>query len=1099
MTWARILVATSSFPLQLEASAARCGVARHLPIKMTLIVRLSSWLGSLSVGRKLTLIYLLDLTAVIYISGILIHEKFLAIDFARKELVGVVYTAAVRDVLSTTLFRANPGSALPDTAAQRLREVQAAHDADLGIDQDSAAFISAWEHVTAHSPPDSDGLKTLLQQARALLTTVGNQSNLILDPDLDSYYSMSLVVLRFPELAEVLNDTLQAVRIKQLAVNQHSQHSTSLFVLAGRLAAISQNIRADYTQAYAAGTPELRDKLRMGQVALDARLGDLLNQVQVLAERHVGVADLAEVTAIQTDAIKLLFEAWAASGQALDGLLHQRVDSLFSRMGLHLGTALLLLLSILSLVYIVARQISHPLKRLAQVADDVRRTGDHSHRAHWVSHDEIGQLVNSFNGMLAQLDRERLVQQELAASTRAAEAQQVLLESIAIPMVVTSVPEHQVLHANAPALPWLGGCTTDPWRLGLESGVRARFFQRLADRGFVDEFEVRWLSGANPSWAVLSARRLNFQGQDAVLTTFTPINVLKVMEQRLELWAKVFEASSEGIVIMDPQQRILSVNHAFCRSTSYDYYELIGEQLTQMLGGDQPKEMSARMMTALETRDSWQGEVFLLKRSGEIYPAWLMISAVRESARGGAVSHYIGISIDITDRKRTEARVQFLAHHDVLTELPNRALCVDRLGSALEDARKSAQSVAVLFIDLDRFKNINDTLGHHVGDGLLRSVAARLTQVVRPGDTVSRLGGDEFVVILRAVADREDARMVVDQRLIPLIRQPHHIEGHAVQVSCSVGVAVYPEDGMDIDELMRRADAAMYEAKAAGRDKVCLFVPEIDQLLKERHTLEHYLRQALVRQEFTLHYQPRLLAESGVFSGVEALLRWNSPDLGAVSPARFIPIAEETGLIRQIGLWVMQEACDQWGRWREAGLGEIEMAINLSADQLADPDLVEQLRQCMSDRGCDPAYFELEITESHLMADASAAEQKLSALKALGLKLAIDDFGTGYSSLAYLKRFPIDKLKIDQSFVRDMLTDPTDLAIIRAIIVLGHTLGLGVVAEGVELAQQVDQLRLLGCDELQGYHFARPMPAEALRHWLQAHRGEPETRRLFPA
>jgi predicted signal transduction protein with EAL and GGDEF domain len=367
---------------------------------------------------------------------------------------------------------------------------------------------------------------------------------------------------------------------------------------------------------------------------------------------------------------------------------------------------------------------------------------------------------------------------------------------------------------------------------------------------------------------------------------------------------------------------------------------------------------------------------------------------------------------------------------------------------------------------------------------LLRSVAQRLQQAVRAGDLVSRLGGDEFVVILRDIKTGEQARWQVEQRLIPLVRQSHNVQGHALNVSCSVGIAVYPVDGQDLDELMRRADAAMYEAKAGGRDAARVFDSSIDQIIRERQELEQHLRLGLERGEFRLNYQPRLDAQSGAALGVEALIRWHSAELGTVPPSRFIPVAEECGLIHPIGRWVLDEACRQCSSWQQQGLSSLVMSINLSAAQLAEPDLVDLVRQCIERHHCDPCGLELEITESHLMADAVAANEKLVAIKALGLQLSIDDFGTGYSSLAYLKRFPIDKLKIDQSFVRDMLDDPADMAIVRAIVVLGHTLGLKVVAEGVEQKEQAEQLRQLGCDELQGYYFSRPLDAQALALWL---------------
>jgi diguanylate cyclase (GGDEF)-like protein/PAS domain S-box-containing protein len=853
---------------------------------------------------------------------------------------------------------------------------------------------------------------------------------------------------------------------------------------------VDQGIADDSHQAYAAGGDPLRNRLVDHQRQLAAQLAQMQVLVKSFAEHEVSLQDLALFELTHAQALRSLDKAWAGSLLALNDLLQARVDGLFARMWLHLGTALVLLMGILSLVYAVAGLIARPLKELAGVAQQVSVSGNYNLRARWESHDEIGHLVAAFNGMLGQLDQARQVREELVANARAALAQQALLESIPIAMVVTSVPDHRVLHANSPAQPWLAGQTQDPWKRGLEPGVRVRFFQHLADRGEVDEFEVRWLGGDTPSWAVLSAWRLRFQGVDAVLTTFTPINVIKLMEQRLELWAKVFEASSEGIVIMDEQQRVLSVNRAFSRATLYDHYELVGERLAFLLDAKATpgtEDMPAFITQALQARNEWQGEVWLRRRNGETYPAWLMVSAVREHAREGRVTHYIGLSIDITDRKRTEERVRFLAQHDVLTELPNRALCVQTLDAALRQARVSGEHLAVLFIDLDRFKVVNDTLGHHIGDGLLRSVAQRLKESVRSEDLVSRLGGDEFVAILRHLKDANQARWQAEHRLIPLVRQTHDVLGHALNVSCSVGIALYPQDGSDLDELMRRADAAMYEAKSAGRDAARSFDPSIDAAIRERQQMEQLLRLALERQELALVYQPQFDAKTRAVVGVEALLRWHSAELGAVSPAQFIPVAEESGLILPIGRWVLHEACAQWLRWQ--GIEGVKaraltLSVNLSAAQLADPELVPDIGRRFASQGCEQARLILEITESHLMADADLAVDLLNRIKALGLQLAVDDFGTGYSSLAYLKRFPIDKLKIDQSFVRDMLEDAADLAIVRATIALGHSLGLSIVAEGVETAEQAHALTSMGCDELQGYHLARPMSAHAVAELL---------------
>ncbi|TMH06569.1 MAG: EAL domain-containing protein [Betaproteobacteria bacterium] len=1049
---------------------------------------LSRTLGRLSVGRKLLLIYLLDLTAVIFISGVLINEKFIAIDFARKELAGNAYIAQARAAL-LAVVQAAPGVRTGEAPAALVMRAEGASGAGMrsaGLSEAFAAALDRLDVARRAGAPDAleHTRREALDRGRELLTRIGNQSNLILDPDLDSYYTMSIVLLRLPELLDLGSSIAGQLR-HQVALGHvpDAAARTQFFILEGRLDATAKGVESDYAEAFAAAADGvLGSALQPSRAALAASIERFRASARALLD-GASEAELQRLDAAEAALLRDIDGAWAQSATQLDRLLQVRIAGFFTRMWLHLGTALALLALILGAVFFVARQIALPLRRLSDVVDTVRRTGDHSLRAQWPSGDEIGRLVLGFNDMLAQLDRERAAQQELAASARAAAAQQELVEAMPMPMMVTAVPGHEVLHANASAQRWLGGRRQDPWASGLDADLRVRFFQDLADRERVDEFEVRWHAGAKPSWAVLSARRLRYQGQDAVLTAFAPINHLKQMEQRLALWAKVFETSSEGIVIVDGERRIVSVNRALSRATGYDAAELIGQRPDTLVSDDAGSTPLVGLWLQIEQRDAWQGEVQVRRRDGSSYPAWLVVSVERSDA--GRVSHVIFASIDISERKASEQRIQFLAQHDVLTELPNRSLCSERLRLALQQAQRSGHKVGVLFIDLDRFKNINDSLGHHVGDALLRSVARRLLDAVRAGDTVSRLGGDEFVVVLNGVAGADEITSIVEHRLVPLIRRAHDIDGAELHVSCSVGVAIYPDDAHDIDSLMRHADAAMYHAKFGGRDRVRFFTAELNERAQARLRLESSLRHAIERRELQLHYQPRMDARGEALVGVEALLRWQGAE-GPVSPAQFIPIAEDSGLIVPIGAWVIEEACRQQARWRAAGLGTLPVSINLSALQLRDAGLVASLREALHEHAVPGGMLELELTESMLMDRTELTLQQLHALKGLGLKLAIDDFGTGYSSLNYLNRLPIDKLKIDRSFVQAMQDDPAALAITRAIIGLGHALGLQVVAEGVERAQQVRTLRAAKCDELQGYHFARPMPADALVEWIAA-------------
>jgi len=1040
-------------------------------------------IGRLSVARKLILIYALDLSAVIFVSTILINEKFIAIDFARKEIVGNEYVGALREATLNALVNGTQGGlAAPVLAAEaRYGTVRGGFDSSelahalaerLRLLEDGGARHAEQWHAVASA-------------VQLLITRIGNQSNLILDPDLDSYYTMSLVVLRFPELFDLISRIRDQAHAATVAPrHERAREQTEYLILEGRLDAIIGGIDTDYAEALAAGTPALGMALQPSRGKLLSAVDALRAGARQLAIEEPGGLNRSDLETMALASWQQLDVAWASAGTALNGLLQQRIDGLFQRMWLHLGTAAALLLVLLSVVYFVARQIAQPIRRLAEVADGVRRSGDYTLRASWRSGDEIGRLINAFNDMLDQLDRSRRVEQELAAQARAAEAQRQLLEAVPIPLLVTATPQHEVLHTNAQAHAWLEGHRSDPWAAGLTSEARVRFFQMLADRGEVDEFEVLWHGATRRDWALLSARRLCYQDRDAVLTAFTPIGRIKQMEGRLELWAKVFEASSESILITNEQRRILTANRAFCRSTAYEQLEVVGETPDCLRSDRHPDGFYEEVWQAASARGHWQGEMWIKRRTGETFPVWAALNAVRDD--GGRISHYIATWFDISERKADEQRISYLAQHDVLTDLPNRALCVERLRMALQQADRHKWRVAVLFIDLDRFKNINDSLGHHIGDGVLRSVATQLQRGVRSGDTVSRMGGDEFVVILNGVADVEEIRQIVECRLIHLIRQPQNVDGAELHVSCSVGIAVFPENGLEVDTLMRNADAAMYQAKLQGRNNAQFFTQEMDRRSRERMQIENDLRVAIERQELRLFYQPRVDCRSGRLLGAEALVRWQHPEHGLVTPARFIPVAEESGLIVPLGAWVLSQACRQQMRWRESCSDELAISVNLSAAQLHDPDLVVTLRQAITEHGVNPAMIELELTESLLMEDVTLTVDLLRAIKALGVSLSVDDFGTGYSSLNYLHRFPIDKLKIDQSFVRDMLDDPNDLAITKAVIGLGHTLGLRVVAEGVEQTEEMRVLAAAGCDELQGYLFGKPMPAEQFASWRQA-------------
>jgi diguanylate cyclase (GGDEF)-like protein/PAS domain S-box-containing protein len=557
----------------------------------------------------------------------------------------------------------------------------------------------------------------------------------------------------------------------------------------------------------------------------------------------------------------------------------------------------------------------------------------------------------------------------------------------------------------------------------------------------------------------------------------------KRADDQLRLAAKVIEESNEAIMVTDRDNRIVSVNRAFSDITGYLPADALGRDPSFLSSGRHGDDFYKRMWAAIGSTGYWKDEIWDRRSSGEVFPGWLSITAVR--ADDGRIANYVAIFSDITERKSAQAQIEFLAHHDPLTGLPNRLLLKDRIEQAIAHAARTSQSVALLFLDLDRFKAINDTLGHQVGDKLLRAVVGRIGDVVRETDTISRLGGDEFLILLSEM-ESTDSVTDVARRILERSAEPFEIDGDLMSTSVSIGIAIFPEDGTDFDTLLKKADTALYHAKAAGRNDFHFFSEAMNTGALERVALEARLRSALEKGEFRLHYQPQIDIDSRQLVGVEALLRWESPDLGLISPAKFIPVAEESGLIVPIGHWVLREACRQVRAWELERLPQLTISVNLSALQFRRGDFVRDVANALKDNALEPERLELELTESILIDEGDTVMDKVRSLKQLGVRLAIDDFGTGYSSLSYLKRFAVDRLKIDQSFVRDIVTDPNDAAIVRAIIQLGRSFGLITIAEGVETAEQLEFLAKHGCDEVQGYYFAAPMPSDEFVLWATA-------------
>lgn len=562
--------------------------------------------------------------------------------------------------------------------------------------------------------------------------------------------------------------------------------------------------------------------------------------------------------------------------------------------------------------------------------------------------------------------------------------------------------------------------------------------------------------------------RVKIRSKDEVGTLAHSFNA---MSDELGMAAAVFENTSEAVLITDVNANIVAVNKAFESITGYQEHEVVGVNPSKIKSNRHDEAFYQQMWSELLDSGMWRGEIWNRRKSGEVFPAWQSIRAINNET--GDVSHYISVFSDISTLKQSQEKLDFLAYHDPLTSLPNRLLFEDRLEQALKHAKREKHEIVLLFLDLDRFKNINDSLGHPVGDALLVGVSKRLGKLVRQEDTVARLGGDEFVVILERI-ERAEAGAVLAQKIIDAFHESIVADGHELLVTLSIGISQYPADGEDVPTLVKNGDAALYQAKEKGRNCFCFYTAELTSKISERLAMETALRGALKEEELMLYYQPFVSLQSGKITGAEALLRWNHPEHGLVLPDRFIALAEDTGLIISIGAWVLRHACQQARAWLDQGYDFGRISVNVSGLQIQRDEFVDIVKQALQETGLDGKYLELELTEKVIMHNTDKAIAVLNQLKEIGVQVAIDDFGTGYSSLSYLKQLPIDKLKIDQSFIREIPGDADDKAIVRAVRALAKALRIKVVAEGIENSKQESFLKRLGCDEGQGYLYSQP-------------------------
>lgn len=754
--------------------------------------------------------------------------------------------------------------------------------------------------------------------------------------------------------------------------------------------------------------------------------------------------------------------------------------------------AMILMFSLLGAMIVtfrIQRLLTNSLYNLLQTVKRITQTKDYSLRAQKLSQDDLGSLTEGFNSMLEEVEQrdvaisksEERLNLALWGSNEVMFDWDVLNDFWYFDESFENLLGYQRDEIPSHRENYLKLVHTEDVSLVINA---LKLHMTDEDPFFVVEHRLLHKSG---HWCWILARgkivERNKHGRALRMAgTLLDVTVKRETQKRLELFNKVFESTTEGVIVTDPDFHIIEINPSFTEITGFSRQDIIGQSINILHSDKQNEDFYRRMHLSLKSKGKWQGELWEKRKNGEVYPQRLTINAMYDDK--GQLIHFVAVFSDITQFKQTEDELQFLTHYDALTSLPNRTLLMMQIEAQIKRAKVENRRFALLMLGIDKFKVLNDSYGHEIGDAILQSVAARLLRCVKKKEYVSRVTGDEFALIIEKVEDFTQLKQEVQNILLTITSHFFNIEEHDILLGASVGVSLYPDDAEDVQTLFTNADTALYHAKLTERNSYQLYMPQMNDQVLAKQRMEVLLRGALANNELYLDYQPKIDAKTGLICGVEALLRWLNPELGLVPSNVFIPLAEELGVIIAVGRWVLETACAQTKLWHDMGFAHLKVSVNLSAYQFRTGDLVKETARILQETQLPAQSLDLELTEGVLIDNIDRCALRLKVLKAMGITISIDDFGTGYSSLSYLRRFPIDALKIDQSFVRHVCQNPEDASIVNAIVAMAKGLKIRTIAEGVETKEQVDYLMGQHIDELQGYYFSKPLNAKDMTERL---------------